>query len=158
MLKEGMYVDDRELQRKLDKLASLGTRRTKAKTAIRRAGKPMERAAKSMAKAYQSDDPHVLITKHGKREHLWKSIAIINSKKYRNNTLLWVGPRKSQRYRAYHGHILEKGTTARYTEKGAYRGRITAKRFMLRAYNITQRAVKVRMGRELDKLIKEIVR
>ena len=155
--KEFELVGDQHLQRRFQHLMEIGTKKQKIKRALNRAAKPMRMAARSYAKHYQSETVEARTGPDGYvRPHLWKSIQVFGSKKYRG--VLWLGARKNRRYRAYHASILEKGAHGRRTRKGADRGGYAGKRYMLRAYNATKGMVLRNMGHELDKIIKEETR
>ncbi|HYF69088.1 MAG TPA: hypothetical protein VD884_13185 [Ohtaekwangia sp.] len=49
-----------------------------------------------------------------------------------------VGPRRKGKYKGFHGHWFEYGTTVRETKSGANRGNITPDPFMEPAFNQTK--------------------
>jgi len=53
---------------------------------------------------------------------LRRSVGVVNSKKYRKQALIYVGPRKGVRWAndGWYGHFLEFGTQARYPERSKF--------------------------------------
>lgn len=68
-----------------------------------------------------------------------KSIGVLKSSFAAAGSLgeITVGPRRGE-YKGNAAHLIEYGTKARYTKKGAARGKMTAKPFMLPAWEATK--------------------
>lgn len=70
-----------------------------------------------------------------------------------------VGPRRTRRYRGFAGHLVEKGTRARYTtgkgkyRRGTYRGIMPAKPFMAPAFEQTKAQVIGLYNTEVGKVL-----
>ena len=165
-------VGEAELKRKIDKLYSLGSRKSQIRAAFNRASKPLRMKARSNAKQLNKT------RRSGKRKEkgavLWKSIKLITSKRYRG--VYWVGPSHGlgKRFDAWYGFFLEAGTRSRVTRGskrrhrlgitikkavsgGISRGRIRPRRFMRRAYLSTRNTVQRNIRKELNLMIKKLV-
>lgn len=62
-----------------------------------------------------------------------------------------VGPRRKGKYKGYHGHLIEFGTTIRETKSGANRGNVKPDPFMEPAFNQTSGQVENRINNSIGK-------
>lgn len=123
------------------KMYTLGARTSNFKNVFASAAKPMIQAARSNAR------------KSKFRGHLWKSIKLLTSRRYKG--VFWIGPtrKKSAPHRGYHGWWIEHGTNER---KGG-RGRISAKPYMEPAYTAHKQEVRRRIDQEFYKEIYKLI-
>lgn len=105
------------------------------------AAKPLVQAAKSLA----PKDEGVLSESIGVTKEPAKTLV------NRAVGQIQVGPQRKGKYRGYHGHLIEFGTTIRETKSGANRGNVTPDPFMEPAFNQTSGQVENRINGSIGK-------
>lgn len=94
-----------------------------------------------------------LLAPEGPTGGLIDSIGVTKTGIARSNELGEVmgGPRRGRRYKGHAGHLVEYGTKARKTRKGANRGAMRAKPFMLPAWEATKNMVLSKINESIGK-------
>jgi HK97 gp10 family phage protein len=101
-----------------------------------------------------------LLAPEGPTGNLVDSLGIIkpNVKKANRIGEIIVGPRRKGRYKGFAGHLVEYGTRKRRTKKGANRGVMKAKPFMMPAFNQTKGIVEKQIATEIGKVMVRTMR
>ena len=69
-----------------------------------------------------------------------------------------AGPRRKGKYKGYHAHMIEYGTTVRETKSGANRGLVTPEPFMQPAFEQTKLAMEVGINNSIGKKLLAFMR
>lgn len=80
------------------------------------------------------------------------AIGFIEKNEDKFPTTVLIGPRYYSGYKGQLAHTFEYGTAPRYTERGYYRGFITARPFMRPAFDTNQSKVVTNISRKILKL------
>ncbi len=98
-------------------------------------------------------DKAKLLAPEGPTGGLIDSLGTVKSGFAKANELGEVtgGPRRSRQYKGHAGHLVEYGTKARKNRRGANRGSMKAKPFMLPAWEATKDLVQSRINDAIGK-------
>jgi hypothetical protein len=105
-----------------------------------------------------------LLAPEGPTGNLVDSIGGVKTPFRRANVVgeITVGPRRSRRHKGHAGHLVEFGTKARTTKKGANRGSMRKKPFAEPAFRITQpivvNRISTELGRKLYSYMKRVIK
>lgn len=112
------------------------------------AAKPLVQAAQSLAPKDEGTlSESIGVTKEPAKTLVNRAVGQIQ-----------VGPRRKGKYKGYHGHLMEFGTTIRETKSGANRGNVTPHPFMEPAFNQTSGQVENRINGSIGKKLYSFMR
>ena len=149
-------IGDKQMLWQLDKLKEMGARTHNFRGAFTRAAKPLKEAARNNARSFARKIDRKQTTRLTARGEvakskrtfgpIWKSIAIMTSKRYRG--VFWLGPSRGKRakFDAWYSYFQEKGT-----RKG-----IEGQFFMRKAYDQYKFRTKALITKELYREIYKI--
>lgn len=155
-------VGDRELMRKLDRLAGkMG--RTVLRKSMRAASAPVAKTTKANAPV----DTQGLKRSIGSKSKWYNSsgtlVVVVGPRIRKGKTVhkkgTFFGTKEIAAIKGQHGYIVEFGTKPRYTKTGAFRGIMPANPFMRRAWDSEKgKAEKLGIKKLLDEVEKEAKR